>query len=77
MATMNFSIPDDVKRAFNRMFAGHNKSAIITALMERAIADEEGRARRSAAIARLTDRRPARPMATGETTAAARERLRD
>jgi hypothetical protein len=77
MATMNFSIPEDVKRAFNRTFAGHNKSGIIKALMERAIADEERRARRSAAIARLTDRRPARPMATGETTAVARERLRE
>lgn len=27
MATMNFSIPDEIKDAFNREFSGHNKSA--------------------------------------------------
>ena len=33
MATMNFSIPDDVKDAFNRAFEGENKSAVIARLM--------------------------------------------
>ena len=33
MATMNFSIPDDVKEAFNKAFEGENKSAVITRLM--------------------------------------------
>ena len=30
MGTMNFSIPDDVKEAFNRAFEGENKSAVIS-----------------------------------------------
>lgn len=37
MATMNFSIPDDVKEAFNEAFKDDNKSAVITGLMRRAI----------------------------------------
>lgn len=37
MATMNFSIPDEVKEAFNETFAGENKSAVIAQLMRDAI----------------------------------------
>lgn len=37
MGTMNFSIPDDVKAAFNDAFKDDNKSAIVTELMRRAI----------------------------------------
>jgi guanylate kinase len=39
MATMNFSIPDDVKEAFNKAFDGQNKSAVITGLMRKALED--------------------------------------
>ena len=46
MGTMNFSIPDGVKEAFNKAFEGENKSAVITRLMVRAIEEEE-RTRRS------------------------------
>lgn len=45
MATMNFSIPDDVKDAFNETFATENKSAIVADLMRRAV---EARARADA-----------------------------
>jgi hypothetical protein len=44
MATMNFSIPPDVKETFNRFFAHRNKSAVIAALMMEAI-DREKRLR--------------------------------
>jgi hypothetical protein len=37
MATMNFSIPDDVKERFNQAFVDANKSAIVTQLLEEAI----------------------------------------
>ena len=37
MAKMNFSVPDDVKEAFNAAFAGQNKSATVTELMREAI----------------------------------------
>jgi hypothetical protein len=46
MATMNFSIPDEVKDRFNEVFEGENKSAIVARLMVRAI-EEEVRTRRS------------------------------
>ena len=46
MATMNFSIPDDVKEAFNRAFEGENKSAVVASLMRRAVEERE-RIRRS------------------------------
>jgi hypothetical protein len=30
MATVNFSVPDDVRAAFDKAFAGANKSAVLT-----------------------------------------------
>ena len=30
MGTVNFSVPDAVKRAFERTFAGQNKSGVLT-----------------------------------------------
>ena len=44
MGTMNFSIPDDVKEAFNEAFKDENKSAIVAELMRRAV---EQRVRRA------------------------------
>jgi predicted transcriptional regulator len=43
MATMNFSIPEDVKQRFNELFSDRNKSEIVTSLMRRAIEEEEVR----------------------------------
>ena len=45
MATMNFSIPDDVKEAFNKAFKGENKSAVVAGLMRRAIEEKKRRAK--------------------------------
>jgi hypothetical protein len=53
MATVNFSVPDDVKQAFNDAFAGQNKSAIIAALMMRAVSEKERQHRQSLAIDEL------------------------
>jgi hypothetical protein len=50
VATVNFSVPDKVKKAFNEAFAGENKSAILAGLMLRAVEDRERRRRRAAAI---------------------------
>ena len=38
MATVNFSVPEDVKQAFNAAFEGQNKSAVLTQLMREAVA---------------------------------------
>jgi hypothetical protein len=33
MATVNFSVPSDIKQAFDKAFAGENKSAVVADLM--------------------------------------------
>jgi hypothetical protein len=73
MATVNFSVPDNVKDAFNEAFAGQNKSAIIATLMRRAIEEQELQRRRAGAIRRLGGRRAMRPTATGTTVRRVRE----
>lgn len=55
MATMNFSIPDDVKDEFNEVFEGENKSAVITGLMRRAIEERQQRAKQDDAFDALME----------------------
>lgn len=50
MATVNFSVPEEVKQAFNDEFSHENKSAILTSLMKRAIEESKIKKRRSIAI---------------------------
>ena len=57
MATVNFSVPEDVKRAFDEVFAGRNKSAILTDLMREAIVDVERRRRRTEAVREILEER--------------------
>ncbi|MEA3641944.1 MAG: hypothetical protein VBE63_18685 [Lamprobacter sp.] len=73
MATMNFSIPDEIRDAFNREFSAQNKSAVIARLMQQAIAEAEQQRRRQAAFEQLTAARVERPAITDTTTRAARE----
>ncbi len=61
MATVNFSVPDDVRKAFNKMFAGENKSGILTQLMKRAIEERAVQTRREAAFRQLVEGRGRRP----------------
>ncbi|HET7321403.1 MAG TPA: hypothetical protein VFI96_02840 [Longimicrobiaceae bacterium] len=77
MATVNFSVPEDVKRAFNEAFAGRNKSAIIAGLMERAIEDELRKARRARAMEDLLARRSERPAVSAREVQRVREELRE
>ncbi len=57
MATVNFSVPEEVKRAFNETFKDQNKSAIIADLMREAIERTHQRQRQSEAIDRILERR--------------------
>lgn len=41
MATVNFSVPDDVKREFDELFTGENENVILTNLMRQAIEDRK------------------------------------
>jgi hypothetical protein len=54
---MNFSVPDDVRAAFNKAFAGTNKSALLTELMRQAVEHHHREKRRARAISRLLELR--------------------
>ena len=64
MATVNFSVPDDIKAEFDKIFGGQNKSAVIADLMRKAIADSKLRKRRVDIFRTLTQRRMERPSLT-------------
>ncbi len=66
MATVNFSVPDKIKEAFNKAFAGENKSAVLSRLMKEAVGERARRRRRAAVIdAMLAIRRTQRPVPEG------------
>ncbi len=76
MATVNYSVPEDVKRAFNRAFAGENKSAIIARLMREAVEKRERlvacREALERVAARARTRRPISEAAIRKARAASR-----
>jgi hypothetical protein len=76
MATMNFSVPDDVKEAFNRAFEGENKSAVIARLMRRAIEERERKRRSAGLVERLRQIRARSRPVTEDEIRRAREALR-
>ena len=76
MPSVNFSVPEDVKLAFNTAFEGQNKSAIIADLMREAVARAERRLRSVAAYERIARRRAKAPAVTTQAIRAARESSR-
>lgn len=76
MATVNFSIPEDVKEAFNRTFRGENKSAIVGDLMRRAVEERKSQERRRAAIDALLELRTRTPKVSAASVARARRQGR-
>ena len=73
MATVNFSVPEDVKRKFDKAFAGKNKSLVIADLMAQAIEEQHVQKRRSRAIDALLARRQTKRPATVKQVSRARE----
>jgi hypothetical protein len=74
MATMNFSIPDDVKEAFNKAFEGENKSALVADLMRKAVEDRARRRRSADFVERLRRiRARSRPVSDEELRRARNE----
>jgi hypothetical protein len=61
MPILNFSIPLDLKEAFNETFRGRNKSAIIADLMRDAIERENDRNRAAISLDELLMRRATSP----------------
>lgn len=76
MATVNFSVPDQVKRAFNDAFRGENKSAVIARLMQQAVEDRFRQKRRAAAIDALLELRRKQPPVSDAEIARARRAVR-
>jgi hypothetical protein len=76
MATVNFSVPDEIKQAFNRAFAGRNKSAVIAELMMRAVEEERQAGVRARAMDELLARRAERPSAGRREVEHARDEAR-
>ena len=73
MSTVNFSVPEDVKKSFNATFQGQNKSAIIVGLMREAVERAERKQRHHRAIARIMRRHKHAPTVTAADIQAARE----
>lgn len=73
MSTVNFSVPDDVKEAFNAAFAGQNKSAVIADLMREAVERVQQKTNSQAAYLRILERRKDAPSITEAQFRAARE----
>ena len=61
MPTVNFSVPEDVRDAFNATFEGQNKSAVIADLMREAVARAAAQKRSEAAYRRILKRRLSAP----------------
>jgi len=72
MATVNFSVPEDVKKQFDKVFAGKNKSAVLTQLMQQAIEEQKRAGRRKRAIDQLLALREKAPRVTGKDIRMAR-----
>lgn len=73
MATVNFSVPEEVKQAFNETFKDRNKSAVIAELMREAVDRARQRERQSEAIARILALRAQTEPVSPEAIRAARE----
>jgi hypothetical protein len=76
MATVNYSVPDEVKELFNTAFAGANRSAVISELMRQAAEHEISLKRRREAVDALLAGHEKAPQVSHESIRAAREEVR-
>ena len=73
MATMNFSIPDEIKEAFNKTFANANKSAVVAKLLMDAVLEAKRRQESVDAIGSIKSRWKERPVVLEEKIREMRE----
>jgi hypothetical protein len=73
MSTVDFSVPEEVKQAFNETFQGLNKSAIVAELMLEAVERARHRQRGHEAIGLILKRREHAPIVTEIEIQAARD----
>ncbi|MBU2849539.1 hypothetical protein [Acidithiobacillus ferrivorans] len=74
--SVNFSVPEDVKVAFNTTFCKENKSAIIAALMREAVDRAQRKDRARQAATRILERRESAPIVSTAECREAREKDR-
>lgn len=72
MATIRFSIPDEVEREFRETFAGENEHVIIADLIRQAVARRRRQGRRAAAVEALLVMRARLPPTTAGEVARTR-----
>jgi hypothetical protein len=72
MATVNFSVPSDVKEAFDKAFRRQNKSAVLTELMRQAVDERQRRHRRARVVEKLLASRRRSRRVTDKAVRAAR-----
>jgi hypothetical protein len=65
MATVNFSVPDEVKAEFDKAFGDQNKSSIIAELMRRAVREQQLQIRRERLFRQLSSARGGRSSFSG------------
>ena len=73
MATVNFSVPEQVKRDFDKAFSQQNKSAVIADLMRDAVARKNQLKARRGALRRIAARRHTREAVSERMFRSARE----
>lgn len=76
MATVNFSVPEQVKQEFNQLFATENKSAILTQLMQQAIENRKQQQRRSIAVEKILQLRNTQTPVSLDTIEQTKQSLR-
>lgn len=64
MATVNFSVPEEVKMEFDKAFGDQNKSSIIADLMRRAERERKIQIRRERLFRQFSVARTGRPTFT-------------
>lgn len=72
MATVNYSVPDDVRDAFNKTFKNQNRSAVVAELMREAVERVERKQRSREAIDRILARHANAPPRSDAEIAVAR-----
>jgi hypothetical protein len=76
MATVNFSVPSDVKEAFDKAFSRQNKSAVLAELMRQAVDERQRRRRRARVVEKLLALRKRTRRITDRAVRVARRRGR-
>ena len=77
MSTMNFSVPERVKEEFNKYYAGENKSAVLTRLIEEAINAKKKQEQRAKAMDAILEFRKATKPISDEEIYRIRQEIRE